>query len=171
MKIKFFNSKKKNEIELNTYSLNKDFEEAKKDSDFISYNRFISTVLFKSDIGFESEVYKKFKSQYEMAIEKKFSISFDKFNIIFTLDKLTNELLVPAISSVPNATKDFINFKTPQQLTTNSIFYSNLNKEIIILINQKFKIEIFPNMILIFSPFSNTFKLIFNYKLINKASL
>ncbi|VEU59187.1 MSC_0623 family F1-like ATPase-associated protein [Mesomycoplasma neurolyticum] len=166
---------KKENLGLNVFSLNKEFDEAVNSNDFISFNRFISTVLLKSNLGFESQVYLKFIEKFKMAFDKKYLISFDKFNISFVIDKMTNQnLLVPIVKFENISTREIISFHSTiknTDVTSENVFYFNLNNEITNLLNNNFKVEIFPSIILTFSNFSKNLKIIYDYSNISKVTL
>ena len=63
----------------NIFDVFSEFESAKSNSNFVSYDKFMSSILLKNNIGFSSAIYEKFDGDFKKALENKYNILFENF--------------------------------------------------------------------------------------------
>ncbi|WP_373435673.1 MSC_0623 family F1-like ATPase-associated protein [Metamycoplasma equirhinis] len=156
--------KTKNPVEVKTFDFYKEFEKIKTEPNFISFDKFMATVLLKVDTNFESSIYKKFNSAFEEAFLNKYEMKFEKFVITFNINlKFSEKTLVPMLSKMDTSNTQTLNFTTAKEPEYNT-FLKALNEVFATLLAQNFIIELLPDLIIFNSEHINSTKLFFGEK-------
>lgn len=138
------------------------YEQAKMSTNFISYDKFMSSLLFNNNLGFESDIYKRFFNEFSSAFLEKKDVIFSKFIITFNVNlKFSSNALVPMIVYNETSNNESIVFSKSNDEQYNN-FLTSLNKEIEQNLLQWKCLEIFPNVILFISPQTNTLIIVFD---------
>ncbi|MBN3534742.1 MSC_0623 family F1-like ATPase-associated protein [Mycoplasma procyoni] len=135
-------------------------EKVKKDKNFVSYDSLMSSVLLKSNFGYESEVYKWYFSTFKNIIDKKYEAEFDGFIISFSKDLRFGDKLVPIVTTEANSHLETFTFRTSDDQDAEE-FLIKLNSEIEDLFDKNSFIEIFPGLIIYYSQTSRAKKILF----------
>ncbi|WP_025755512.1 MSC_0623 family F1-like ATPase-associated protein [Mycoplasmopsis cricetuli] len=153
------NQIKKYEIMFPLFDLFKEFNELKNLDYFISYDQLMSSVLFKTSLSFNSDIYLKYLSTYSLALEKKYQMIYKTFIISFGIDsRIGNKFLIPIVQNSKNDSIDFVIFTSSSNLNEN-YFYECLNNEINALLQKSKIIEILPSILIYYSKNSKTLKI------------
>ncbi|WP_051622782.1 MSC_0623 family F1-like ATPase-associated protein [Mycoplasmopsis primatum] len=139
---------KKQQALSNYFNVFQEFEDAKNNTDLISYDKLISYVLFKNNLGFNSSSYKKFYSEMQNALLNKTDILYRNFILTFNVNpKFSINTLVPMLSEKLSSNNNAINLSTSKDLTYNA-FLESLNNEISQNLSLYRYVEIFHNLII-----------------------
>ena len=132
----------------NIFDVFSEFESAKSNSNFVSYDKFMSSILLKNNIGFSSAIYEKFDSDFKKALENKYNILFENFIITFNVNlKYSSDILVPMITNLEPSNNETINFKDLNFSSAYTNFIKVLNSDIRKILSLDKYLEIYPNII------------------------
>lgn len=147
----------------NIFDVFSEFESAKSNSNFISYDKFMSSILLKNNIGFSSTIYEKFDGDFKKALENKYNILFENFIITFNVNlKYSSDILVPMITNLEPSNNETINFKDLNFSSAYTNFIKVLNSDIRKILSLDKYLEIYPNIIIFVSPNTHALKILFN---------
>ncbi|TKA59395.1 hypothetical protein MBOVa_2780 [Mycoplasmopsis bovis 8790] len=154
---------KKHKLENNSmFNIYNQFEEAKMSADFVDYNKLMAQVLLDCNLGFNSQEYVKFNSNFDEALSKKFDIVLEKFVITFNVNpKFSLDALVPMLKSSEDSNTEAVNFASSQEPKFSNLLklYNKLINDLII--SNKY-VELFPNIIVFRSKSTNSLKILFD---------
>lgn len=155
----------KNNVEIteNIFNVFSEFENAKLSPNFVSYDKFISSVLLKNSAGFNSNIYKQYDSNFKKALENKYNIMFENIIITFNINpKYSSDILVPMITKFEPSNNETISFKNLNFVTEYTKFLKILNDEITKILSLNKYLEIYPNVIIFVSQNTKSTKILFN---------
>lgn len=145
-----------NKTKVEIVDLYKNYKNKRQESNFVSYDQLYSYVLLKANQGFNSELYKKYEQSYQNALKNKHNLEFADFVISFNLDpKYSQTLLIPIITSKTTSNNIAVNFASSKDLAEQT-FFTNLNQEIVKLLNTQKTLEIFPGLLIFKSTETNS---------------
>ncbi|QJB71548.1 DUF2714 domain-containing protein [Mycoplasma sp. 1654_15] len=145
-----------NKTKVEIVDLYKNYKNKRQESNFVSYDQLYSYVLLKANQGFNSELYKKYEQSYQNALKNKHNLEFADFVISFNLDpKYSQTLLIPIITSKTTSNNIAVNFASSKDLAEQT-FFTNLNQEIVKLLNTQKILEIFPGLLIFKSTETNS---------------
>ncbi len=157
-------NKNENSELFNVYA---EYEEIITKENFINFTQLITSILFKNNLGFQSQTYLDFLKYLNEGLDKRYDIVYDNFIINFNVNpKFDIEKLVPMLSNFESSNNDAINLKN--SITDESLnkFLNDLNIEISRVLNSHCFVEIIPNVIIYLSENTGQLKLLFNKEII-----
>ncbi|AXE60534.1 hypothetical protein DA803_00255 [[Mycoplasma] phocae] len=151
----------KNEEIFNFYA---EYEKLTQSEKFISFDKFYATILLKINENFESELFEKFKRDFQLALTNKYELIFEKFVIGFNIDlKFSVSALIPILTDKESSATLAINFAKADNPTYQE-FLNLLNEKLFALIEKGFYVELFPNLVMFLADNTKTLKLFFSKK-------
>ncbi|MGX9339982.1 MULTISPECIES: MSC_0623 family F1-like ATPase-associated protein [unclassified Mycoplasma] len=149
-----------NDLEVFNY----DFMQLKKQPNFISFDKLMSTIQLKAQTKSKDIDVKKLFNYLKQAQNKKYEIILDEFVLSYKLDeRLNNYYLVPFIKQFPSTNIESINLRTETNLFKSKIALY-FNEEIKQLLNKNFFVEIIENIIVKTDNESNLLNIFYNEK-------
>ncbi|WP_369086030.1 MSC_0623 family F1-like ATPase-associated protein [Metamycoplasma spumans] len=140
-----------------------EYKQLSEDKNTISFEKLITTVLFKIKSGFESSQYSYLIENINLAKQKKYDFVFSDFVISFGIEsKYGNESLVPIIKKAETNHAKSVDFSNSNNHEDISIFLRTLNDLINELFKQGKNVEIMPELIMYISNETNVYKLYFS---------
>lgn len=151
--------KKKQKDKMIYFDLFDQYQQLRNNEKFISFNKLISSVLLSANLGYKSNEYNNFISNFEQAKANRWFIKFQKFVIGFEQnDRFGSLVLIPLLVS-----EDDSSVQTYSLLPANdNIFLTTLNQTINNLLQEGYKIEIASGLILFNLQETNQLKLFFD---------
>lgn len=142
-------------------------------TNFIAYEKLISSVLFHSQLGYESQAYNNFTRNFKSYIDHKFNIIFDDFVLAYEICPLYDlDKIVPCVISKEQSQVNSIKM-TISLFKDENRFLTNLNKILWDLLKSNHCVEIYKGLILYLAPQSRLPKVAFSsdyVSLINKEN-
>ncbi|UUD37032.1 Protein of uncharacterised function (DUF2714) [Mycoplasmopsis californica] len=154
--------KKANKITKQEFNFFNLYEEAIDSQKFISYEKFIASVLLESKLGFSSNEYLTFEKTFNEAINKKFDLLFEHFVLHFDVNlRFSSDALVPTIVSNESASVEAINLRSNADQKIN-LFLQNYNSLLYDLIRAGNYVEILPKIVIYVSENTRAIKILFD---------
>ncbi|MDJ1648108.1 MSC_0623 family F1-like ATPase-associated protein [Mycoplasma phocimorsus] len=141
------------------FDLFKQYDELKTSDKLIDNNKLISTTLLNANLGYQSEQYKEFLANFELARNNRWYIKFDKFVIGFAQNLRFGSLaLLPVLIDQDDSSVETLNLCS----NLNNQFLTTFNEIINQLLETDVAVEVVEGIILFNSEVSNEIKLFFS---------
>lgn len=165
------NNKKLQQLQNDEYfNVYKDFETTKESEALISFNQITASVLFKNNLGYDSQTYKDFSYLVTEAFKNKHELVFESFVISFNINpKYSTTTLVPILAKAQNSNTLAVSLKSAKD-TSLSTFLVDYNQHINSLLAKQLPVEVLPNIIILNSAATNSTKLLFDKSITAKLA-